>query len=105
MEKPRFTHCRCGASALFERNGKTYRKERCDNSKDGKPFVYHDLTAQSVNHMLFTNWDVKPEDGKFRAYAGNDPSPMLFDTEDAAWVELDQIYWGCKDWDEPEFED
>lgn len=96
-----FTHCRCGADLRITVKGKVYLKRDCPNQDDGKVFVYHDVIAQRMNHT-FVNWTVKPEGDKFRAYAGMEESPMLFDTEDDAWVELDQIYWGHKDWPECE---
>lgn len=85
---------------LETHNGKLYIKRECPNVGDGKPYVYHDLTAQLMNHGKFINWDVRPEGEKYRCYAGSDPSPMLFDTADEAWIELDQVYCGNKDWDE-----
>lgn len=97
-----FTHCRCGAEALHTVNGKVYLKNECPNANDGRGYVYHEFICQQFEkHYGRINWTVLPEDGKFRAYAGQDPSNSLYDTEQAAWDELDLAMWSrSNDWDD-----
>lgn len=47
-------------------------------------------------------WAVLAEGEGFRAEAAGEKSPILQPTAEAAWAELDQIYWGRSDWPEEE---
>lgn len=102
-----FTHCRCGADALTTVNGKLYLKNKCPNADDGRGYVYHELVCQQAA-LLFkrVNWEVLPEDGKFRAYSGDHPSTTLFETEQAAWDALDVAMWHPSEhWSEDDGDD
>lgn len=97
------THCRCGSEI---------KGGRCP--KEGKYrelAVYHDVIAQHYNANIKNStsygdywWTVVAEGNQFRAYAGDEPSPSLFETERKAWLELEKVYFGLKEWPEPEDE-
>ena len=100
MAESEFTHCRCGAEAIYTVKGKKkapdkkYLHSKCPNADDGRGYVYHELIAQQFEfYYKRTNWTVKEEIDGFRAYAGDSPSTTLFENEQAAWDALDLAMW------------
>lgn len=108
-----FTHCRCGAEAIYIVEGKTkkhdkkYLYPKCLNADDGRGYVYHELVTQQFEfYSKRTNWSVKAEDSGFRAYSGDEPSTTLFLTEQEAWDALDFAMWNpvSEHWKEDEYD-
>lgn len=93
--------CRCGARAVAGSGGWWV----CPRSDDEQEYaIKHDMVSQSYDEPYL--WNVVKEPGGWRAHCDRyDHSPDLFATEDAAWAELEAIYWGHKDWPEDEEED
>lgn len=93
--------CRCGMKAVPDGS-----RWKCPSPEAEVLFVKHDLVAQWAECINPGNWSVKKEPGGWRPQCSDDDQgPMLHASENEAWAELEEVYWGHLQWPQDEDEE